>query len=94
MHILLSHYEYDQTFDPKVVIGHCDLLYGSMFLPYILTVIWYMTRFFKNMSVHDQDFYPIVVICLWPNSMVNQRFRLIASRLRVIRVTSRVGLNG
>ena len=26
MNIILSHYVYDETFDPKVVLGQCDLI--------------------------------------------------------------------
>ena len=32
----------DKTFDPKVVLGHCDLFLQFSVLPYISALIWYM----------------------------------------------------
>ena len=29
---------YDKIFDPKVFLGHCDLIHASVTLPYTLTL--------------------------------------------------------
>ena len=45
--------EYDQTFDPNILIGHCDLIsrfsdfalyLGSVILPYISVLKWFMNK--------------------------------------------------
>ena len=37
--------EYDQTFGPKLLIGHCDLFYGSVILPCISALNWYIIEY-------------------------------------------------
>ena len=38
--------EYDQTFGPKLLTGHCDLLvHGSVILPCISALNWYMIEY-------------------------------------------------
>ena len=51
--------EYDQSFDPNILIGHCD---GSVILPYILTLNQYIFILFQIMSVYDQTFDPNILI--------------------------------
>ena len=35
-------FAYDKTFDPKVVLGQYDLIYGSVIFLYISALNWYM----------------------------------------------------
>ena len=52
---------YDQTFDPKVVLGHCDLISRfRLILPYILAVNWNMNIFLSQYVCFD----PKVVLVL------------------------------
>ena len=57
--------EFDQTFEPKVVIGHCDLI--SWFTDFALYLDTHLTFgilicFFQIVVVFDQTFDPILVI--------------------------------
>ena len=50
--------EYDQTFDPNILIGHCDLISRfSDFALYLGTHI-----FFQSMFAYDKTFDPEVVL--------------------------------
>ena len=37
--------EYDQTFDPNIFIGHCDLFHGSVILTYNTQMVYEQTSF-------------------------------------------------
>ena len=51
--------EYDQTFDPNIFIGHCDLISRfSDFALYLDTQLVY----FQIMSEYDQTFDPSILI--------------------------------
>ena len=54
--------KYDQAFEPNILIGHCDLIHGSVILPYILTLNWFMTNFFHTLFGYDKTFDPKFVI--------------------------------
>ena len=55
--------EYDQAFDPNLLIGHCDLISRfSDFALYLDTQSVYFHTFFQIMSVYDQTFDPIILI--------------------------------
>ena len=55
--------EYDQTFDPNILIGHCDLI--SWFSDFCL-ISWYSngfwTNFFQSLFAYDKTFDPEVVL--------------------------------
>ena len=55
MNKLLSKYvAYDKTFDPEVVLGHCDLISRfSDFALYLDTQLVYFHSFFQIMSEYD-----------------------------------------
>ena len=50
--------EYDQTYDPNILIGHCDLI--SRFSDLSIDIFSY---FFQIMSEYDQTFDPNILIC-------------------------------
>ena len=45
--------EYDQTFDPNLLIGHC--VHGSVILPYIWALNWFMFAYDKTF---DPEVFP------------------------------------
>ena len=50
-------FAYDTTFDPEVVLGHCDLISRfSDFALYLDTQLVYFHTFFQIMSEYDQNF--------------------------------------
>ena len=54
---------YDQTFDPKILICHCDLISRfSDFALYLDTQLVYFHTFFQILSEYDQTFDPNVLI--------------------------------
>ena len=54
--------EYDQTFDPNILIGHCDLIsWFSDFALYLHTQLVYEQTFFQIMSEYDQTFDPNIL---------------------------------
>ena len=54
--------EYDQTYDPNILIGHCDLISRfSALLPYISALNWYFSYFFQIVSENDQTFDPNIL---------------------------------
>ena len=54
--------EYDQAFDPNILIGHCDLIsWFSGFAVYLDTQVYFHT-FFQIMSECDQTFDPSILI--------------------------------
>ena len=57
--------EYDQTFDPNILIGHCDLIsWFSDFALYLGTQMVYehSSNFFQSMFAYDKTFDPEVVL--------------------------------
>ena len=51
--------EYDLTFDPNKLIGHCDLISRfSDFALYFDTQLVYFLYFFQTMSEYGQSFDP------------------------------------
>ena len=55
--------EHDQTFDPNILIGHCDLISRfSDFALYLDTQLIYFHTFFQIMSEYDQTFDPNILI--------------------------------
>ena len=49
--------EYDQAFDPNILIGHCDLISRfSDFALYLDTQLVYFHTFFQSMSEYDHTF--------------------------------------
>ena len=55
--------EYDQAFDPDILIGHCDLISRfSDFAFYLDTQLVYFHTFFQIMSEYDQTFDPNILI--------------------------------
>ena len=49
--------EYDQAFDPNILIGHCDLISRfSDFAIYLDTQLVYFHTFFQIMSEYDHTF--------------------------------------
>ena len=52
--------EYDQTFDPNILIGHCDLT-SRDFALYLDTQLD-ISYFFQIMSEYDQTFDPNILI--------------------------------
>ena len=55
--------EYDQTFDPIILIGHCDLISRfSDFALYLGTQMVYEQTSFKSMFAYDKTFDPEVVL--------------------------------
>ena len=56
--------EYDQAFDPNILIGHCDLISRfSDFALYLDTqLVYFHTFFFQIMSEYDQTFDPNILI--------------------------------
>ena len=56
--------EYDQAFDPNILIGHCDLISRfSDFALYLDTqLVYFHTFFFQIMSEYDQTFDPNIHI--------------------------------
>ena len=55
--------EYDQAFDPNILIGHCDLISRfSDFALYLDTQLVYFHTFFQIMSEYDQTFDPNILI--------------------------------
>ena len=55
--------EYDQAFDPDILIGHCDLIsWFSDFALYLDTQLVYFHTFFQNMSEYEQTFDPNILI--------------------------------
>ena len=54
---------YDKTFDPEVVLDHCDLISRvSDFALYLDTQLVYFHTFFQIMSEYDQIFDPNILI--------------------------------
>ena len=54
--------EYDQTFDPNILIGNCDLIsLFSDFALYLDTQLVYF-HFFQIMSEYDQTFDPNILL--------------------------------
>ena len=55
--------EYDQAFDPNILIGHCDLIsrFSDIAL-YLDTHLVYFHTFFQIMSEYDQTFVPNILI--------------------------------
>ena len=51
--------EYDQTFDPNILTGHCDLI--SRFSDFCL-ISRYSNGFFQSMFAYDKTFDPEVVL--------------------------------
>ena len=56
--------EYDQTFDPNILIGHCDLISRfSDFALYLVTqMVYEQTSFKVYMFAYDKIFDPEVVL--------------------------------
>ena len=55
--------EYDQAFDPNILIGHCGLISRfSDFALYLDTQLVYFHIFFQIMSEYDQTFDPNILI--------------------------------
>ena len=55
--------EYDQAFDPNILIGHCDLISRfSDFALYLGISISIFSYFFQIMSEYDQTFDPNILI--------------------------------
>ena len=55
--------EYDQAYDPNILISHCDLISRfSDFALYLVTQSVYFQTFFQIMSVYDQTFDPSILI--------------------------------
>ena len=55
--------EYDQNFDPNILIGHCDLIsWFSDFALYLRIQLVYAQTFFQIMSEYDQTFNPNILI--------------------------------
>ena len=55
--------EYDQTFDPNILKGHCDLISRySDFALYFSTQLVYEQNSFTFMFAHDKIFDPKVVL--------------------------------
>ena len=55
--------EYDQAFDPNILIGHCDLISRFIdFALYLDTQLVYFHTFFQIMSEYDQTFNPNILI--------------------------------
>ena len=55
--------EYDQTSDPNILIGHCDLIsWFSDFALYLDTQLVYFCTFFQIMSEYDPTFDPNILI--------------------------------
>ena len=56
--------EYDQTFDPNILIGHCDLISRfSDFAIYLGTqMVYEQTNFCQSMFAYDKTFDPEVVL--------------------------------
>ena len=55
--------EYDHTFDPNILIGHCDLVsWFSDFALYLDTQLVYFHTFFQIMSEYDHTFDPNILI--------------------------------
>ena len=54
---------YDKTFDPEVVLGHCDLIsrFSDSAL-HLVTQLEYFHTFFQIMSEYDQIFDPNILI--------------------------------
>ena len=55
-------FAYDNSFDRKVFLGHCDLISWFSDLPYISTLSWYFSYFFLIMNEYDQTFNPNILI--------------------------------
>ena len=56
-------YEYDKTFDHKVVLGHCDLIsWFSDFALYLNTQLVIFSYFFLIMNEYDHTFNPNILI--------------------------------
>ena len=53
-------FAYDKTFDPEVVLGHCDLI--SRFSDFALYLDTQFSYFFQIMSEYDQTFDPNILI--------------------------------
>ena len=54
--------EYDQAFDPNILIGHCDLISRFSDFALYLDTISIFSYFFQIMSVYDQTFDPNILI--------------------------------
>ena len=55
--------EYDQVFDPSILIGHGDLISQiSDFALYLDTQLVYFHTYFQIMSEYDQTFDPNILI--------------------------------
>ena len=55
--------EYDQTFDPNILIGHCDLISRFSDFAFIYRhSIGIFSYFFQIMSEYDQTFNPNILI--------------------------------
>ena len=55
--------EYDQTFDPNILIGNCDLISRfSDFALYLSTQLVYEKNFLHTMFANDNTFDPKIVL--------------------------------
>ena len=55
--------EYDQTFNPNILIGHSDLIsWFSDFALYLDTQLVFFLTFFQIMNEYDQTFNPNILI--------------------------------
>ena len=60
-HLMFS---YDKSFDPKIVLGHCDLISWLIdFALYLGTQLVYAHFLFHSMFVYDKTYDPKVVQC-------------------------------
>ena len=56
-------FAYDKTFDPEVVLGHCDLIsWFSDFALYLDTQLVFFSYFFQIMNEYNQTFNPNILI--------------------------------
>ena len=56
-------FAYDKTFDPEVLLGHCDLIsWFSDFALYLDTQLVFFSYFFQIMNECDQTFKPNILI--------------------------------
>ena len=54
--------EYDQTYDPNILIGHCDLISRfSAFALYLRTQLVFFSYLFQIVSENDQTFDPNIL---------------------------------
>ena len=46
---------YDKTFDPKVVLGHCDMITWFSVFVFYLGILWHMNIFFFSLIIFAYD---------------------------------------